>query len=145
MTLLIHLSNHYCEVTTRVKNTWLKLVIKSRYIVAQGSQIKTNFLQSVPGENSSTSTAAPGQTFIFVVGNNRERGEIEAVKKRFVIVKNSTQSFFPSTLFSVLKTNLIKIFEMILNNKPVSNDIYNEVVELNPSLLYWYWHCYWHD
>ena len=49
----------YCEVTTRVKITSLKLVIKSWYIVAHGSQIKTNFLQSVPGENSSTSTAAP--------------------------------------------------------------------------------------
>ena len=79
---------------------------------------------------------AKSQTFIFVVGNNRERGEIEAVKKRFVIVKNSTQSFFLSTLFSVLKTNSIKIFEIFLKNKPVSNDIYIEVVELNPSLLY---------
>ena len=79
---------------------------------------------------------AKSQTFIFVVGHNRERGEIEAVKKRFVIVKNSTQSFFPCNLFSVLKTNSIKIFEIFLKNKPVSNDIYNEVVELNPSLLY---------
>ena len=77
---------------------------------------------------------AKSQTFIFVVGNNRERGEIEAVKKNLLLLK--TQAFFSNTLFSVLKTNSIKIFEIFLKNKPVSNNIYNEVVEPNPSLLY---------
>ena len=60
---------------------------------------------------------------------------MEAVKKDLCLLK-TPKSFFLSTLFSVLKTNSIKIFEIFLKNKPVSNDIYNEVVELNPSLLY---------
>ena len=76
---------------------------------------------------------AKSQTFIFVVGNNRERGEIEAVKKMLLL---KTQAFFSNTLFSALKTNSIKIFEIFLKNKPVSNNICNEVVEPNPSLLY---------
>ena len=66
----------------------------------------------------------------------QRKGKKKLWKKEFVFVKNSSQSFFPSTLFSVFKTNSIKIFEIFLKNKPVSNDIYNEVVELNPSLLY---------
>ena len=66
----------------------------------------------------------------------QRKGKKKLWKKEFVFVKNSSQSFFPSTLFSVFKTNSIKIFEIFLKNKPVSNDIYIEVVELNPSLLY---------
>ena len=57
-------------------------------------------------------------------------------KKEFVFVKNSSQSFFPSTLFSVFKTSSIEIFDIFLKNKPVHNAIYSEVVVLNPSLLY---------
>ena len=66
----------------------------------------------------------------------QRKGKKKLWKKEFVFVKNSSQSFFPSTLFSVFKANSIKIFGIFLKNKPVSNDIYNEVVELNPSLLY---------
>ena len=68
------------------------------------------------------------QTFIFVVGNNRERWKRSCGKKNLFFVKNSSQSFFPSTLFSVLKTNSIKIFEIFLKNKPV----------ITPSIVKWW-------
>ena len=69
------------------------------------------------------------QTFIFVVGNNRERGKKKLWKKEFVFVKNSSQSFFPSTLLSVFKTNSIEIFEIFLKNKPV----------ITPSTVKWWY------
>ena len=70
---------------------------------------------------------AKSQTFIFVVGHNRDRGEIEAVKKNLLLLK--TQAFFSNTLFSVLKTNSIKIFEIFVKNKPVKT----------PSTVKWWY------
>ena len=71
----------------------------------------------------------------------QRKGKKKLWKKEFVFVKNSSQSFFPSTLFSVFKTSSIEIFEIFLKNKPVHNAIYSEVVVLNPSLFYW--QCVW--
>ena len=76
------------------------------------------------------------QTFIFVVGNNKERGKRSCGKKNLFLLKTPHSLFSPALSFSVFKTSSTEIFEIFLKNKPVHNAIYSEVVVLNPSLLY---------
>ena len=47
------------------------------------------------------------------------KGKKKLWKKEIVFVENYSQSFFPSTLFFVFKTNSIQIFEIFSKNKPV--------------------------